>query len=124
MLGVLFNSYTCDCDDGFVVAGPSDYTSEPDTLEFAACSRRSCASIAIENDNQLEGNEFFYIQMFSLNSTVTIDTSRTKIEINDDRDGTYYSMISFKIRKLSTLYYNYVDIKVDKIVCLYTYRKH
>ena len=87
-------------------------------MEFAACSRRSCASIAIENDNQLEGNEFFYIQMFSLNSTVTIDTSMTKIEINDDRDGTYYSMISFKIRKLSALYYNYVDIKVDKIVCL------
>ena len=56
-------------------------------MEFAACSRRSCASIAIENDNQLEGNEFFYIQVSSQNLTVTTDTSMTKIEINDDRNG-------------------------------------
>ena len=80
------------CDDGYVVTDSSDYVSETQTLDFSTCSRRSCATINIVNDVQVEGDEFFSVILQSSNQQLTLSPSTATIEINNDNDGRYVVM--------------------------------
>ena len=60
---------------------------EPETLDFSACSRRSCARINIVNDIQVEEDEFFTVCLRSSDQRLILNTSSATIEINNDDDG-------------------------------------
>ena len=70
-----------------VIADPSDYVPEPETFEFSACSRRSCARINIVNDIQVEEDEIFAVFLLSSDQQFTLDPLSATIEINNDIDG-------------------------------------
>ena len=57
------------------------------TLDFSACSRRSCARINIVNDFEVEEDEFFEAFLTSSDQQIIVDPSSTTIEINNDNDG-------------------------------------
>ena len=84
---------SCYYDDGYVVTDSSDYVSEPDTLDFSLCSRRSCATMNIVNDAQLEEDESFSVTLLSSNQRVTLSSSTATIEINNDNDGRYICVV-------------------------------
>ena len=87
LLSFPFTSYYYD--DGYVFADFSDYGStSANCLEFSACSRRSCATIRMENDLQLEEDEFFSLVLQSPNPRHILNPSIVTIEINNDADGT------------------------------------
>ena len=88
LLSFPFTSYDYH-DEGYVFADFSDYGStSADSLEFSACSRRSCATIRMENDLQLEEDEYFHLVLQSPNPRHNLDPSLVIIEINNDADGT------------------------------------
>ena len=73
----------------YVVTDSSDYESDLESLDFSSCSRRSCATINIVDDVQVEEDEFFSVTLQSSNQQLTLSSSTATLEINNDNDGRY-----------------------------------
>ena len=71
----------------YVIADSSDYMTDAVTLDFSTCSRRRCARINIENDIQVEEDEYFKVFLQSSDQQLTLSLSTATIEINNDNDG-------------------------------------
>ena len=89
-LQVMYTSINgCNCDDGYVIADSLDYVSNLNTLEFGSCSNKSCTSITIVDDTQIEDDESFITQPQTSTKQLVINPSRATVFIVNDSDGIF-----------------------------------
>jgi len=64
--------------------GPRDYASISTQLEFDQDNQRQCVEIAIENDNDIEDPEVFFVFLMSPDGNVRITTNNATVQIADN----------------------------------------
>lgn len=79
------HSYYMPTSHYHFLAGEDYVDPGPAILRFEAGDSRMCVQIIILNDNILESAECFYVDLVSF--VEGIETSTTKIQINDDEGG-------------------------------------
>lgn len=76
----------------FYSAGHNDYSSVNTQIMLEACHNRACVEIHIVNDELVEGNETFTVELSDLHSNdsrVILSPVQAQVTINDDDDGTF-----------------------------------
>ena len=91
--------YSTDFVTVLFPVSPMDYAAEISAiLTFAACQRRRCVNVTIENDAVLEDAESFDVTLertFDLDNRITLDPVDGEIEItdNDSKSVNEYQLI-------------------------------
>ena len=67
-----------------LLPGPRDYASISTQLGFDQDNQRQCVEVAIENDNDIEDTEVFFVFLMSPDGSVRITTDNATIQIADN----------------------------------------